>query len=137
MINKVHLIGNLGRDPETRHTQAGDPVCSFSIATTKRWKDKNGDQQEKTEWHNITAWRGLAEVCAQYLQKGSQVYIEGELETQSWEKDGEKKYRTHIIAREMKMLGKKREGVTQQEAPPPQGGDFSDDIPFARPHAPW
>lgn len=105
MINKAILIGNLGRDPEQRYTQAGKAVTSFSIATTERWKDKEGQQQEQTEWHNIVAWDRLAEICSEYLSKGSRVYIEGKLQTRKWQdKDGSDRYTTEIVAKEMKML---------------------------------
>ncbi len=109
-VNKVILVGRLGRDPEVRHTKTGDPVCTFSIATSERWKDKNGEQQEKTEWHRIVAWRKLAEICGEYLRKGKQVYIEGKLQTRDWEdKDGHKRYTTEVVANEMQMLDRRGE----------------------------
>jgi single-strand DNA-binding protein len=111
MINKVILIGNLGADPELRYTQSGTPVASFRIATTERWKDKDGNQQEQTEWHNIVAWRRLAEICGEYLNKGSRVYIEGKLQTRKWQdQNGNDRWTTEIIAREMKMLTPRGEG---------------------------
>jgi len=105
MINKAILIGNLGADPEIRYTQDGTPVATFSIATTERWKDKDGQMQEQTEWHRIVAWRRLAEICGEYLNKGSRVYIEGKLQTRKWQdQNGNDRYTTEIVAREMKML---------------------------------
>jgi len=105
MINKVILIGNLGADPEIRYTQSGTPVASFNIATTERWKDKEGQMQEQTEWHRIVAWTRLAEICGEYLNKGSRVYIEGKLQTRKWQdQNGNDRYTTEIVAREMKML---------------------------------
>ena len=104
-INKVILIGNLGRDPETRYAQNGGAVTNFSVATSESWRDKaSGEQQERTEWHNVVCFARLAEIAGEYLRKGSKVYIEGGLRTTSWEKDGEKKYRTEIMARELQML---------------------------------
>ena len=137
-INKVILIGNLGKDPEVRYTQAGSPIAHFSIATSEKWKDKqSGQQQEKTEWHNITAFGRLAEISGEYLRIGSKVYIEGKLATSSWEKDGQKHYKTEIHMREMQMLDSK-EGAPRERSEPqggpnlPQDTDFSDDIPFSR-----
>jgi single-strand DNA-binding protein len=104
-INKVMLIGNLGRDPETRYAQNGSAVTRFSIATSESWKDRtSGEQQERTEWHNVVCFARLAEIAGEYLRKGSKVYIEGSLRTSSWEANGEKKYRTEINARELQML---------------------------------
>ena len=102
-LNKVMLIGRLVRDPEKKTTPMGHAVCSFSIATTRIWKDQSGQKQEKTEFHNIVLWRRLAEIASQYLFKGSLVYIEGRLETRNWEKDGVKHYRTEIIGDVMQM----------------------------------
>lgn len=107
-LNKVLLIGNLGKDPESRFLPSGGAVCNFSIATTESWKDKNtGAKQEKTEWHNITMYGRLAEIAGEYLKKGSQVYIEGRLQTRKWQdkQTGADRYTTEIIADEMKMLG--------------------------------
>ncbi|GAB3267961.1 single-stranded DNA-binding protein [Chitinimonas naiadis] len=107
-LNKVLLIGNLGKDPEMRYMPDGSAICNFSIATTETWKDKNsGQKQEKTEWHNITMYRRLAEIAGQYLKKGSSVYIEGRLQTRKWQdkNTGQDRYTTEIIADEMKMLG--------------------------------
>lgn len=113
MVNKVILIGNLGRDPEVRSTQSGQPVASFTVATSRRWRDKNGQKQEQTEWHNIVVWGKQAEIAGQYLTKGKQVYIEGRLQTRSWDdrQSGEKKYRTEIVCDTFQMLGQR-------------GGDF-------------
>ncbi len=106
-VNKVILIGYLGKDPEIRYTPSGVAVANFSIATSEKWKDKQGEQQEKTEWHNIVAWKKLGEICGEYLSRGQQVYIEGRLQTRAWEdRDGNKKYTTEIVANQMKMLGK-------------------------------
>ncbi|XOV83395.1 MAG: single-stranded DNA-binding protein [bacterium] len=104
-INKVILIGNLGRDPETRYAQNGSAVTNFSVATSETWRDKaSGENQERTEWHNVVCFARLAEIAGEYLRKGSKVYIEGSLRTTSWEQDGQKKYRTEIMARELQML---------------------------------
>ena len=106
-VNKVILVGNLGKDPELRYTPAGVAVCTFSMATTERYKDKEGTQQEKTEWHNIVVWRGLAEVCGKWLTKGQMVYIEGKIQTRSYDdRDGNKKYMTEIVAENMQMLSR-------------------------------
>lgn len=112
MINKVILVGRLGKDPEIRSTPGGQTVAKFTMATDEKFTDKSGEKQERTEWHNIVAWARLAEICGQYLRKGSLVYIEGSIRTDSWEdkESGQKRYRTEIIAREMKMLDRKREG---------------------------
>jgi single-strand DNA-binding protein len=117
MINKVILIGNLGADPEMRFTQNGAPVASFTVATTEKWKGQDGQMKEQTEWHRVIAWQRLAEICGEYLSKGSRVYIEGKLQTRSWEKDGQKHYTTEIVAREMKMLSPRTTGGG--------GGEFS------------
>lgn len=107
-LNKVMLIGRLTRDPESRTTPQGVAVCNFSIATSRTWKDQQGNQQDRTEYHDIVAWRRLGEICAQYLAKGRQIYLEGHLETRSWEdQNGQKRYRTEIIADNMIMLGGK------------------------------
>jgi len=106
MLSKTLLIGNLGADVETRYTQNGVAVANFSMATTERWKDSEGNPQEATEWHRIVAFGRLAEICSEYLAKGSKVYIEGRLQTRKWEdKDGVTRYTTEIVAKEMKMLG--------------------------------
>ncbi len=103
-LNKVQLIGNLGKDPELKYTPSGVAVATFSIATSESWKDQEGNQQEKTEWHNIVAWRKLAEICGEYLKKGKKVYIEGKLQTRNYEKDGVKRYVTEIVADQLIML---------------------------------
>lgn len=109
-VNKVILVGNLGRDPEVRYMPNGEAVANFSIATTDTWKDKSGMKQEKTEWHNIVMYRRLAEIAGEYLKKGRPVYIEGRLQTRKWEKDGVTRYTTEIIADQMQMLGSGRDG---------------------------
>lgn len=107
-LNKAMLIGRLGADPEVRYTQSNTAVATLSIATSERYKDSNGEYQEKTEWHRVVAWSRLAEICQQYLKKGSQVYIEGPIQTRSWEdKEGQKKYTTEIKALQMIMLDSK------------------------------
>ncbi len=114
-LNKVMIIGRLTRDPEARTTPQGTPITSFSVATGRVWKDQSGVQQERTEFHNVIAWRRLAEITAQYLAKGRQVYVEGYLQTQSWDDKttGQKRYRTEIVAENMIMLGNKGEGGTR------------------------
>lgn len=142
-VNKVILIGNLGVDPVLKQTQAGTSVCSFSLATSESWKDKNtGEPQERTEWHRIVLWRGLAEIAAQYLGKGSRIYVEGPLRTRKWtDQNGLDRYTTEIHAREMQMLDGKPGGsgesspsaqnTTAQQPPQFQEpADFDDDIPF-------
>ena len=109
-VNKVILVGNLGRDPEVRFMPNGEAVANFSIATTENWKDKSGVKQEKTEWHNIVMYRRLAEIAGEYLKKGRPVYIEGRLQTRKWEKDGVTRYTTEIIGDQMQMLGSKEGG---------------------------
>ena len=151
-VNKVILIGNLGRDPEVRYTPNGDSITNINIATTDTWKDKaTGDKKEATEWHRVVFFGRLAEIAGQYLKKGRQVYVEGALRTRKWQdKEGQERYTTEIVANEMKMLGS-REGMS--DAPPRESGggggagaanrpaaaaqpaagsfnDFEDDIPF-------
>jgi single-strand DNA-binding protein len=109
-VNKVILVGNLGRDPEVRYMPNGEAVCNFSIATTENWKDKSGVKQEKTEWHNVVMYRKLAEIAGEYLKKGRPVYVEGRLQTRKWEKDGVTRYSTEIIGDNMQMLGSKGDG---------------------------
>ena len=105
-VNKVILVGNLGKDPEVRHLESGVPVASFSVATSESYNDKNsGEKKTVTEWHNVVLWRGLAEVAEKYLHKGDQVYIEGKLRTRQWEKDGVTRYSTEIVGENMTMLG--------------------------------
>lgn len=104
-VNKVILIGNLGADPELKYTAAGTPLCKFRLATSEVFKDRDGNQQERTEWHNVVAWARLAEICGQYLSKGKQVYVEGSLRTRTWDKDdGTKGYMTEINARDVQFL---------------------------------
>ena len=147
-VNKVILIGNLGRDPEIRYTQDGNAVANFTLATSMEWRDKaSGEKREKTEWHRIVAFRKLGEICGEYLSKGKQVYIEGRLQTRSWEQDGVTKYMTEVVASDMQMLGGKgaaggggggyNAGGGFSDEPQPQpapggsgGGDADDDIPF-------
>ena len=136
-VNKVILVGNLGRDPEIRYTQQGTAVANFSLATTDRFKNRSGEMQERTEWHRIVAWDKLAEICGQYLAKGRQVYIEGRLQTREWEdKDGNKRSTTEIVAQTMQMLGR-REGQGGGGGGPsspgpsePMGDAPDDEIPF-------
>lgn len=110
-LNKVMLIGNLGKDPEVRYTAGGTAVASFSIATTEKFKGKSGDWEEKTEWHNITLWARLAEIAGEYLSKGKTVYIEGRLQTRKWQdKEGKDRYTTEIVGEKMQMLSGKGEG---------------------------
>jgi len=105
-LNKVMIIGRLGKDPELKYTPSGAAVCNFSVATSETWADKSGQKQEKTEWHNIVVWGKLAELCNQYLAKGRQAYIEGSLSTRSWDgKDGQKKYMTEVNAKTVQFLG--------------------------------
>lgn len=111
-VNKVILMGNLGRDPEVRYMPNGEAVCNFSIATTDSWKDKSGAKQEKTEWHNIVMYRKLAEIAGEYLKKGRPVYVEGRLQTRKWEKDGVTRYTTEIVADQMQMLGGRDGGTS-------------------------
>jgi len=111
-VNKLILLGNLGRDPELRFLPNGDAVCNFSIATTDSWKDKAGEKQEKTEWHNIVMYRKLAEIAGEYLKKGRPVYLEGRLQTRKWQtKDGQDRYTTEIVADNMQMLGGRDTGT--------------------------
>ena len=111
MVNKVILVGNLGADPEVRYTQSGTAVATFNVATSERWKGQDGQMQEQTEWHRIVTWSKLAEICGEYLHKGSKVYIEGKIQTRKWQdKDGVERYTTEIVARDMKMLSPKGEG---------------------------
>jgi single-strand DNA-binding protein len=142
-VNKVILVGNLGRDPEVRYMPSGNAVANVTLATTDSWKDKQtGEKQERTEWHNIVFYSRLAEIAGEYLKKGSQVYVEGRLQTRKWQdKNGNDRYTTEIIANEMQMLGSRGGSAGQAaEAAPPAGQpvaagsagstDFDDDIPF-------
>jgi len=114
-VNKVILIGNLGKDPEIKYTPTGTQVAKFSIATNENYKDKSGQWQERTEWHNIVAWQRLAEIVGQYVKKGSKVYIEGRLQTSSWDdkETGQKKYKTEIVANDLVLLGGRGEGASE------------------------
>jgi len=142
MINKVILIGNLGADPEIRYTQNGTPVANFNVATSETWRGQDGNKEEHTEWHKIVVWRKLAEVCGEYLNKGSKVYIEGKIRTRKWQdKDGNDRYTTEIEARDVQFLtpkggvsssgaGVDSSGYEQSQSyhePPPGVGD---DVPF-------
>jgi single-strand DNA-binding protein len=131
-VNKVILVGNLGADPEVRYTASGTAVCRLSVATSRRYTDKQGNRQEETAWHRVDVWGKMAETCAQYLSKGRQVYIEGRLKYGSYEKDGVKHYTTDIIAENMQMLSGGRGQEREPEPPfgPPEGGRPEDDIPF-------
>ena len=153
-VNKVILVGRLGKDPEVRYMPNGDAVANITLATSESWKDKNGEKQEKTEWHRVTFYRKLAEIVGEYLKKGGMVYVEGRLETRKWtDKAGVEKYTTEVIANEMVMLGGKSSGSNSYEVqdsaeaprgkPASSGGqdkpaakkggdfsDFEDDIPF-------
>lgn len=124
-LNKAFILGRLGMDPEMSYTPAGDPVARFSVATSKKWKSKSGEMAESTEWHNCVAWNKLAEIAAQYLKKGSQIHIEGELKTSTWEKDGIKRYKTEIIVKEFIMLGGKPGGNTGDGGGAKQGDGSS------------
>ncbi|HEY2629198.1 MAG TPA: single-stranded DNA-binding protein [Usitatibacter sp.] len=149
-VNKVIIVGNLGRDPETRYMPDGGAITNISVATTDKWKDKNGEMQEKTEWHRVAFFGKLAEIAGEYLKKGSQVYVEGRLQTRKWQdKDGVDKYTTEIVANQMQMLGS-RQGMGGGDREPDAGGsskpasrpaaakaggggkfdDMEDDIPF-------
>jgi single-strand DNA-binding protein len=143
MINKAILIGNLGADPEIRYTQNGTQVATFRVATTERWKSQDGQMQENTEWHRIVAWGKLAEICGEYLNKGSRVYLEGKIQTRKWQdQNGNDRYTTEIIAREMKMLsprgstgmggqgGSNGYQEPQFSEPPPGFGGTGEDVPF-------
>ena len=117
-VNKVILVGNLGKDPEVKFTPSGVPVAKFSLATNERYKDKAGEWQDRTEWHNIVAWQRLAEIVGEYVKKGSKIYIEGRLQTSSWEdkQSGEKKYRTEVVASDLVLLGGRGEGGGDHES---------------------
>ena len=146
-VNKVILVGNLGKDPEVRYSPKGSAMANVTIATAESWKDKqSGEKQEKTEWHRVVFFNRLAEIVGEYLKKGSQVYIEGRLQTRKWQgKDGQDRYTTEIVANEMQMLGSRSGGggdtswnqqsnnaPSQQSSPAsaPPADDFDDDVPF-------
>ncbi len=129
-LNKVMIIGNLGRDPEMRYTPSGVPTTSFSVAASRSWTTQEGDRREETEWFNVVTWRRLAEMCSQYLQKGRKVYVEGRLQTRSWEnQEGQKRYRTEVQAFEVQFLDPRGAGASDG-APPDDGDVGPDDIPF-------
>ncbi len=137
MINKAILVGRLGKDPEVRYTPDGMMVTNFTMATDEQWKDKNGDKAQKTEWHKIVTFGKLAEICGKYLVKGKLVFVEGRIQTRSWEdKEGVKRYTTEIVASNMQMLDSKgqRDSDTGREEPPPHPGVDGpmpdDDVPF-------
>ncbi len=136
-LNKVMLIGNLGRDPEVRFTQGGTPVANFTLATNERWTDQSGEKQEKTEWHRIVVWGKQAEIAGEYLRKGRQIYVEGSLQTREWtDRDGNKRYTTEVKALRFQMLGGRddRDGSSAPAEPAQAesggGGYQDDDIPF-------
>ncbi|HEU4364462.1 MAG TPA: single-stranded DNA-binding protein [Candidatus Krumholzibacteria bacterium] len=145
-VNKVIIIGNLGGDPTVRYTAGGAPVANFNVATSERFNNKAGEREERTEWHRVVAFGKLAEICQQYLKKGKQVYVEGRLQTRSWEdQQGQKKYMTEIVAQNMQMLGRAGESAGggggdfpsqdyPNNEPAPQGagsgGTEDDDLPF-------
>lgn len=147
-VNKVILIGNLGKDPEIKYTPSGTAVAKFSLATNERYKDKSGEWQDRTEWHNIVAWQRLAEIVGEYVKKGNKLYIEGRLQTSSWEdkQSGEKKYRTEIVAQDLVLLSGRGEAdadgsrsrgaaaVSSTPAHEPEAGEpahiTDEDIPF-------
>lgn len=131
MVNKVILIGNLGKDPELRFTESGKAVCTFSIATSEKWTGDNGQKQDKTTWHNIVAWGKTGEIIKEYLTKGSQIYIEGKIDNRTYDdKDGNKRCVSEIIVKEFKFLGGGSKATADKEPDqqPPVGGD--DDLPF-------
>ncbi|MEN6510022.1 MAG: single-stranded DNA-binding protein [Smithella sp.] len=133
MINKAILIGRLGKDPEVRYTPDGTMVTNFSLATDEQWKDKSGEKVQKTEWHRIVTFGKLAEICGNYLIKGKMVFIEGRIQTRSWEdKDGVKRYTTEIVANDMKMLDSRGQGKADDTAAvsAQNGGTPMDDVPF-------
>jgi len=143
-VNKVILVGHLGADPEIRYTPQGAAVANLRLATNESWKNKNGQREDRTEWHRVILWSKLGELAGQYLKKGSQVFIEGRLQTRSWDdKDGQKRYSTEIVATSMQFLGGRSDGASRRvdtsgadmpsDIPPPMGdfgGSQEDDIPF-------
>ncbi len=136
-VNKVILIGNLGRDPEVRYTGDGKPVANFTMATTERWSDPTGEKKEKTEWHRIVVWGKQAEIAGEYLRKGRQIYVEGSLQTRDWtDRDGNKRQTTEVRAQRFQMLGRRDEQADASASPEPTAvaetgpGFQEDDIPF-------
>lgn len=146
-VNKVIIMGRLGKDPELKYLPNGTAACKFSVATSESWTDKSGQKQEKTEWHNVVVWAKLAELCNQYLAKGRQVYLEGKLQTDSWEdNNGNKRYSTSIIASTIQFIGSKEEGNRPQgnagagkggQAPAQDNSHFPDDASFAADDIPF
>jgi len=127
-LNKVMIIGNVGREPELRFTSAGKPVTSFSVAASRRWTDSRGQRREETEWFNVVAWGNLAEICVELLEKGRQVYVEGRLQTRSWRNEqGQRQYRTDVVAGEITILD--RRGASGVPANRPEEPDYEDDDP--------
>ena len=136
MINKVILVGRLGKDPEVRYTGSGSAVANFSVATDDSWTDKSGERQTRTEWHNVVAWARLAEICGEYLNKGKLVYIEGRLQTREWEdRDGNRRWTTEVVANEMKMLsrGDDSRQMTGPAPSPPIGDSETTEDKAAKP----
>jgi single-strand DNA-binding protein len=136
-LNKVMLIGNVGRDPEMRYTASGEPVTTFSVAVSRRWKDRStNEQREETDWFDVVTWRQLAEICNQFVTKGTKVYVEGRLHTRSWEgQDGQKRYRTEVVAQTVEFLSRKPTtaaptGDFEQKAPADESQVEPDDLPF-------
>lgn len=134
-LNKVMIIGNLGADPELKYTPSGAPVTTFRVAVSRTWRTPEGENREETEWFRVVAWNKLAEICNEYLRKGSKVYVEGRLQTRTWEKDGQKQYMTELIANDMQILDSRQSPAVEQRA---SGGQsfaeeydtVDDDIPF-------
>jgi single-strand DNA-binding protein len=130
-LNKVMIIGKLGRNPEMRYTPSGKAVTSFSVATNRSWVNSEGERREETEWFNVVAWGNLAEICKQYLSKGQQVYVEGRLQTRGWEdQNGKKHYRTELVANEMIMLGERKSAEASGETRESEAGFESSEFPF-------
>jgi single-strand DNA-binding protein len=134
-VNKAILVGNLGKDPELRYTPSGTAVCTFTLATSERFKNKQGEQQDRTEWHNIVVWAGLAEICGKYLTKGKQVYIEGRIQNRSYDdRDGNKRYISEVVANEMQMLSRSGDqgggGGSRPTTPPEEPSASSQEPPF-------
>jgi single-strand DNA-binding protein len=138
-VNKVILVGNLGQDPEVKYTASGVPVAKFSVATNERFKDRQGQWQDRTEWHNVVAWQRLAEIVGEYVRKGSKLYVEGKLQTATWEDkaNGGKKYRTEIVAGYIVLLGSRENGQERNGEMPnaeyttePTAAETGDEIPF-------
>lgn len=133
MVNKVQLLGHLGKDPEVRSTSSGQTVANFSLATTRKWKGNDGEKKEETEWHRCVVWGRQAEVAAQYLHKGKQIFVEGRIQTRKWEKDGEARYSTEVVVENFQMLGGPRDDKRQAELPADGTFDPTDEdssIPF-------